>query len=122
MDKPTEIRKFQALMHYSTESGEDVATELWTQQNILRSLGVTDGEINNLIHDRHGRTAEAVLQIVRKEMPVLLSTLRRMAPIEAQRWRDPRPPLPKSREELAEEYLRATGREPSPSQRNRRSK
>jgi hypothetical protein len=121
MDKLTEIRNFQALMHYSVMSGEDVTRELWAQQNILRSLNVSDGEINDLIHDRHGRTAEAVLQIVR-QMPVLLSTLRRMTPPGAQVWREPRPPIPKSREELAEDYLQATGRESSPSRRNSGSK
>ena len=121
MDKLTETRKFQALMHYSAVSGEDVSRALWMQQNILRSLGVTDGEINDLIHDRHGRTTDAVLQIVR-QMPVLLSTLSRMVLPESQSWREPRAPVPKSREELAEEYLRVTGREPSPSQHNKRSK
>lgn len=116
MDKPTEIRKFQALMHYSAVSGDDVARELLTQKNILRSLGVADSEINDLIHDRHGRTTEAVLQIVR-QMPVLLSTLRKMAPSGAHTWQEPRPQIPKSRDELADEYLRVTGRDSSFSRR-----
>lgn len=119
MDKVTEVRKFQALLQYSAMSGDDVSRELWTQQNILRSLNVPDGEINDLIHDRHGRTTEDVLQIVR-QMPTLLAALRRMVPPGDRSWREPRSMPPKSREELAVEYLRATGREPSSSRRNSR--
>lgn len=121
MDKATEVRKFQALLHYAATSGEDVSKELWTQQHILRSLNVSDGEINDLIHDRHGRTAEDVLQIVR-QMPTLLAALRRMAPQAGLSWREPRFMPPKSREELAAEYLRATGRDPTASRRNSGSK
>jgi hypothetical protein len=117
MDKTTEIRKFQALLQYSTISGEDVSRELWTQKDILLSLNVSDGEINDLIHDRHGRANEEVLKIVR-QMPTLLAALRRMVPPGERSWREPRSMPPKSREELAAEYLRATGRETSSIRRN----
>lgn len=112
MDKAKEILKFQALLQMAASSGNDLGEEMRFQQGVLRSLELTDGDINNLIHDRHAREGISpargaiALAAVRQAGGLPYYGIRR-----AQQER-PRPQA-KTRKELAAEYLRARGKDPN---------
>jgi hypothetical protein len=81
----------------------------------LRSVGVTDGDINNLIHDRHAREG-----ISPARSALALESVRRAAglPLYENRraWQSRTFSRGKTREELASEYLRARGKDMRPVQ------
>lgn len=108
MDKEKEIEKFKALLVFAAQGNEDLHREMHFQQDVLRSLGLDDGDINNLIHDRHAREG---ISIARAALAV--TALRQAAGIPLYGSR-PRYPREKTREEMAAAYLRARGRDASP--------
>jgi hypothetical protein len=75
----------------------------------VRALGLTDGDLNNLIHNRDAREG-----ITRAKTAIALAAIRQAAglPYYGTRRAQPRA---KTLEELAAEYLRARGKELRPS-------
>lgn len=57
MDIAAEIERFKWLIGYSTSTGDDVGPQVLQQRAKLAALGVTEGDINNIIHDRATRSA-----------------------------------------------------------------
>ncbi|HJV81341.1 competence protein CoiA family protein [Noviherbaspirillum sp.] len=105
MDKAREIRKFQALLQLAVSSGDELGEEMRFQQEQLRSLGLTDGDINNIIHDRHAREG-----ISPAKAAIALASVRHAAGLPYYGIRRP-PGQEKTREDLAAEYLRARGKD-----------
>jgi hypothetical protein len=105
MDKEKEIQKFLALLQLAASGSDDLSKEMHFQQDVLRSHGLTDGDINNLIHDRHAREG-----ISAARSAIALASVRQAAGLP---FYGTRPPWPytKTREEMAAEYRRARGRE-----------
>lgn len=91
-------------------SGDDLSKEILFQQNVLRSVGLTDGDINNLIHDRHAREG---ISLARGALALV--AVRRSAKLPQyetrSEWYRRAVPQQKTRDELASEYLRARGKE-----------
>jgi hypothetical protein len=56
MDLTAEIETYQALLRCAIDDGNtDLRREIQYQREVLRSLGVTDAQVLNLIHDRYQR-------------------------------------------------------------------
>lgn len=108
MLKEKEISKFRALLKHAAISDDDLIAEMQFQQGVLRTYGLTDGDINNLIHDRHARE-----EISPAQAAIALTSIRQAAGLPHYGSRRP-PPREKTREELAAEYLRARGKELRP--------
>lgn len=107
MDLTTEIAKYQALLRFAVDNHDDVQRELQYQNGVLRSLGVDDGTLNNLIHDRYSRE-----NISRARTEVVLASVRQAAGIVGPNFRGnwpPRASAPTVAEQTAE-YMRKTGR------------
>lgn len=106
MDLVTEIAQYQALLRYATSSGADLRREFAYQINVLKSLGATGGEINNIIHDRYGR---AGISFERAKRAV--ASVRRAAGIIHEARGDYAPAEVSTRtSERTAEYLRRSGR------------
>jgi hypothetical protein len=107
MDLATEIAKYQALLRFAVDNNDDVQRELQYQAGVLRSLGVDDGAMNNLIHDRYSRE-----NISRTRTEVVLASVRQAAGIVGPNSRGnwpSRASAPTIAEQTAE-YMRRTGR------------
>lgn len=57
MDREQEIERFKRLMGRSVSTGENLTAQLQAQRARLVQAGLSDGEINDLIHDRSNRAA-----------------------------------------------------------------
>jgi hypothetical protein len=107
MNVATEIEKYQALMRYAADREGDFHREIQHQLGVLRSLGVTGAEINNLIHDRHLRAqipyarAKLAVESVRRESGIIPHGYGK--PTEGQ-------VVIRTITQQTEEYLRKTGR------------
>jgi hypothetical protein len=108
MLKEKEILKFQALLQCAATSDDDLIAEMHFQQGVLRTFGLTDGDINDLIHDRHAREG-----ISPARAAIALASVRQAAGLPFYGTRRPQS-LTKTREELAADYLRARGKELRP--------
>lgn len=104
------VLRFQALLQYAATSDDDVSLDLHRQKDLLVTLGVTAGQINDLIHDRHVRLTPTVLALVRQIAAERAQKRQYGAASGAYRYKEPPPPRTKTREELAEEYLKAKGK------------
>lgn len=110
MNKADEIAKFQALMSLAVAQNDDLTNEIRYQKGVLKSLGLTDGEILDLIHDRHARAP-----ISTGRAQIALAAVRHAAGLPHQAG-----PLPVRRpwsptqafDERTAQYMRASGREP----------
>lgn len=108
MDKSIEIAKFQALLRLSATGSQDLSAEIRFQQQVLRSIGVQDGEIVDLIHDRYAR---ANISVARAQLA--LASIRQAAGLPNQNvlstprraWSSP-----KTLDERAAAYMRARGK------------
>lgn len=65
MDIQAEIIKFQTILQRAVVTDDDLSHELHTQKRVLAMLGLSDGDISNLIHDRHSRAGIPVAPSVR---------------------------------------------------------
>lgn len=110
MEKTDEIAKFQALMSLAVAQNDDLTNEIRYQKGVLKSLGLTDGEILDLIHDRHARApistgrAQIALAAVRHAAGLphhgsSLTVRRSWSPTQAF-------------DERTAQYMRASGRAP----------
>jgi hypothetical protein len=110
MDKTDEIAKFQALMSLAVAQDGDLTNEIRYQKDVLKSLGLTEGEILDLIHDRHARAP-----ISTGRAQIALAAVRHAAglphhagPSTVRRSWSPTQAF----DERTEQYMRASGREP----------
>jgi len=90
----------------------DLTNEIRYQKDVLKSLGLTEGEILDLIHDRHARAP-----ISAGQAQIALASVRHAAglahhagPPTVRRSRSPTQAL----DARTEQYMRASGRAPRP--------
>jgi len=110
MEKTHEIAKFQALMSLAVAQDGDLTNEIRYQKGVLKSLGLTEGEILDLIHDRH---AQAPISTGRAQ--IALAAVRHAAglphhagpPTVRRSWSPTQ-----AFDERTAHYMRASGREP----------
>ena len=55
MERDVEVQRFKQLLGYAASSGENMGKQLQLQCERLTVAGLTEGEINDLIHDRNNR-------------------------------------------------------------------
>jgi len=110
--KSDEIAKYQALMSLAIAQSGDLTAELRYQQGVLKSLGLTDGELLDLIHDRHARTpiSTARAQIALAAVRNAAGLPQRPAPMTVRRPWSPTQAFG----ERAAQYMRAHGKDPRP--------
>lgn len=110
MDKTDEIAKFQALMSLAVAQNGDLINEIRYQKGVLKSLGLTDGEILDLIHDRHARAPISTgrAQIALAAVRHAAGLPQHAAPLTVRRSSSPTQAL----DERTVQYMRASGREP----------
>jgi hypothetical protein len=107
MNAATEIEKYQALMRYAADKEGDFHREIQYQLGVLRSLGVTGEEINNLIHDRHPRA-----QIPYARAKIAVESVRQASGITPHGFAKPTggQVVARTIAQQTEDYLRKTGR------------
>ena len=110
MEKSDEISKFQALMSLAVEQRDDLTAEIRYQKGVLKSLGLTDGDLLDLIHDRHARApistgrAQIALAAVRHAAGLPAHS----SPLTVRRSWSPTQAF----DARTAQYMRASGREP----------
>lgn len=70
MNRDEEIKRFQQLIEYGVSSGDDVSAKLQQQRKQLVAAGLTDEEINNIVHDRHSRRGAYTPRTAGTETPL----------------------------------------------------